>query len=560
LRLIADQGKLMSDIQAVPRKAFTAPWWQIHAWGIGGIASYFMYEQFYLIFNIHTTVFKVNPVLVGWILALPRLFDGLLDPLIGHWSDNMRSRFGRRRPFLLVSAIVGALVASTLFWMEPEWGQWVKGVLLTLSAVTLFTACGTYDMAYTSLGYELSEAYSDRSRVQAIKGVYWSMMGIVGGYVIGLATDTQATGDKIFGGIQDKIGWVESAWRWTTGSIHPWNPVVTNWWQSWRASVGFASEVQGFRVISGIISLLILASVVFPLLWSKERYLKVNRQHVNLWQALRATMRCKPFVLILIINVAKNAGTLPRNLFFFIGVYYVCAGNKATYSNIMGGDFAFYGFLIAIGVWLLTKPLTRLIGKKAAFIAGAGLGLVQAIGTPFVAIPGHIEYWYWFNIAFLPITMVLNTSAAGIMPDICDLDELQYGVRREGMFSAVQAFANKMEISIMMPLSGVFVAWTGFKAELGAAQPQKVLDNMIWMSFTPLIIISAVAFILSCFMPLTRKMMDDVRAQLDARHAAAGVAGFVGFPVVGAPAEGASDADASVEAPPADGPSSGTSA
>ena len=170
-------------------KAYTAGEWHIHAWGIGSIASYFMFEQFYLINNIHTTVFKVSPVIVGVILALPRLIDGLLDPLLGHWSDNMRSRWGRRRPFLLVSAIIGALMASVMFWMSPEWSQGLKGVFLAFAAVTLFTACGTYEMSYNALGYELSEEYADRSRIQAIKGVYWSVVGIVGGYIVWAAAN-----------------------------------------------------------------------------------------------------------------------------------------------------------------------------------------------------------------------------------------------------------------------------------------------------------------------------------------------------------------------------------
>ncbi len=184
---------------AARRKAFTSGEWPIHAWGIGAIASYFMYEQFYLINNIHTTVFKVNPFWVGVILTLPRLVDGILDPILGHWSDNMHSRWGRRRPFLLVSAIAGAILASSMFWMSPEWAQWIKCVILAFSAVTLFTACGTYDMAHTALGYELSEDYADRSRIQAIRGVYWSVVCIIGGYVISAASSLDKIGDFLFG-------------------------------------------------------------------------------------------------------------------------------------------------------------------------------------------------------------------------------------------------------------------------------------------------------------------------------------------------------------------------
>jgi Na+/melibiose symporter-like transporter len=76
----------------------------------------------------------------------------------------------------------------------------------------------------------------------------------------------------------------------------------------------------------------------------------------------------------------------------------------------------------------------------------------------------------------------------------------------------------------MTLLTGVFIAWTGYNAQLETYQPQWVLDRMRWMGFTPLIAISAIAFVVSCFMPITAKMMEKVRAELDARHALAGVA------------------------------------
>ena len=504
------------------RKAYTAGEWAIHAWGIGGIASYFMWEQFYLINNIHTTVFKVSPIAIGWILASPRLFDGILDPILGHWSDNTHSRWGRRKPFLLFSAIIGAITASTLFWMSPEWAQWLKCAFLSFSAITLFIACGTYDMTYTAFGYELSEEYSDRSRIQSIKSVYWSLMGIVGGYLIGLASDPQATGDEILGSIQGWIAAIGRCWTWAFGGS-AWTPVLWNWWQSWRPTAAFDSEVTGFRVISGVISILIFVTVFFPLLFSKERYVKVNKEHVNLWKALKATLKCRPFVVILVINIASSAGTLPRNLFFYIGVYSVCHGNKAEYTNAMAGDFAVWGFLFAIVVWWITKPITKLIGKRVSFIGGAALALIQAVGTPFVATPGHIRLWFWFNLAFLPISMVLGAPASGIMPDVCDIDELENGERREGLFTAVISFVSKMQISVMTIATGFFIAWTGYNADYGGNQPQEVLDRMRWMGFTPLIAISAISFVVSCFMPITQKMMDQVRAELDKRHALSGV-------------------------------------
>lgn len=486
------------------RKPYTATNWQIHAWGLGGIASYFMYEQFYLITNIHTTVFKIAPVIVFTIMALPRLVDGIIDPFMGHWSDTMRSPWGRRRPFLLGSAIVGAILASALFWMSPEWPEWIKTVQLAFCAITLFTACGTYDMAFNALGYELSDEYADRSRIQAIKGVYWSLFAIVGGYVIWMAGSMDKMGDFLFG-----------------APPHSWFP----WWETIRPhlldpTTGKGNEVIGFRVVSLVISILILISVIFPLRWSKERFADIKRTHVNIWTALRTVIRSKPFIVILLIKIAGGAGTLPRNLFFYIGTYSVCFGDKQAYSEVMSGHTAVLSFFIAIGIWMVTKPLTRLIGKRAAFIGGAGLGLLQAILTPIVAQPGQVWHWFWLNMAFMPVQHILTASSAGIIPDICDIDELEHGERREGLFTAVQAFVSKMEISVMTLLTGVFLTYVvRFDVHLPQQTPD-VIERLRFWGFIPLIFISALAFAVSWLMPLTKKMMDDVRAQLDARHEA----------------------------------------
>jgi GPH family glycoside/pentoside/hexuronide:cation symporter len=509
----------MTAAQSLPSapgkpQAYTAHWWSIHAWGIGVIASYFMYEQFYLIQNIHTTVFKISPWIVGVILALPRLVDGVLDPILGHWSDNMRSRWGRRRPFLFFSAIAGSVLASSIFWMSPEWPEWVKAVFLAGAAVSLFTACGTYDMAHIALGYELSEGYADRSRIQAIKAVYHSMVAMVGGYVIWMAGSLPVMGDFVFGGLQSAIGFL---W----GLLGSTPPSGWNWWLSWRESV--RSEVTGFRVISGVISFLIFLTVFFPMIWTRERYVKVNRTHVDIWKALKATLKCRPFLVILVINFTRTTGKLSRDLFFYIGTYYVCFGDKAAYSKVMSGHGAVIAFLMALIIWPLTKPITRWIGKRAAFIGGAGLAVISAAGLPFVIRPGHVWDWFIYNIAFSPANHILGAASNGIMPDICDLDELACGERREGLFTAVQSFVNKMEISVMSILTGIFLTLTGFNADYGPHQPQWVLDRMRWMAFTPLIVIAAIAFVMSWFMPLTEQMMTKVRAELDERHAALGV-------------------------------------
>ena len=127
---------------------------------------------------------------------------------------------------------------------------------------------------------------------------------------------------------------------------------------------------------------------------------------------------------------------------------------------------------------------------------------------------------------------VIGNLMASVMPDICDLDELEHGERREGLFVSVLSFMTKLESSIITGVGGALLVLSGFDAHL-LQQPQEVLDKMRLYAFTPMIVGAILTFISACFFPLTKKKMDDIRAQLDARHAAAHIPGVEGGPPAG---------------------------
>ena len=112
---------------------------------------------------------------------------------------------------------------------------------------------------------------------------------------------------------------------------------------------------------------------------------------------------------------------------------------------------------------------------------------------------------------------------ASVMPDICDIDELASGERREGLFSAVMSFVSKIENSICMLMGGYMVAFSGFNTHLAQAmvqQPDWVLHRLRWLAFTPFIVFTGLAFVLACFFPITQRTMDEVRRRLDERRTA----------------------------------------
>jgi len=158
-----------------------------------------------------------------------------------------------------------------------------------------------------------------------------------------------------------------------------------------------------------------------------------------------------------------------------------------------------------------------LIGKKGGIILGASGSLTAALVTPFAYSPEH-PYWMLLP-ALLTITLlaVSNTIANAVMPDICDVDELETGHRREGLFTAVMGFVQKIEISLCALLVGYLVVWSGLDTKI-ASQPPEVLQRLFWLAVVPNVVFTAGYFVLALRFPLTEAMMNEVRRQLDARH------------------------------------------
>jgi GPH family glycoside/pentoside/hexuronide:cation symporter len=113
------------------------------------------------------------------------------------------------------------------------------------------------------------------------------------------------------------------------------------------------------------------------------------------------------------------------------------------------------------------------------------------------------------------------------MPDICDMDELAHGERREGLFTAVQSFINKAESWVIGLCGGILLSLAGFDPNLTQQTPE-TFNHMLWLALTPLIFFTAVAVVIAWFLPFSAEVMEDVHAKLAVHHAAAAAAKDLG--------------------------------
>jgi GPH family glycoside/pentoside/hexuronide:cation symporter len=141
------------------KKPYTANRREIYARGVGGIANHALICTSGQVTNIFILGYGLSPILVSWVMTLPRFLDGIVDPWIGHLSDNTHTRWGRRKPFLVVGSILAALFLAGIWWVNRGWGPWVQFIYVLVCTSMFYTCWGIYSMAWTAIGYELTDDY-----------------------------------------------------------------------------------------------------------------------------------------------------------------------------------------------------------------------------------------------------------------------------------------------------------------------------------------------------------------------------------------------------------------
>lgn len=457
---------------AVGGKPYTAPAREIWGWGIGALACHLLIQTYGQANVIFTVGFGLSPVLISWCMMLPRLVDGIADPIIGHISDNTHTRWGRRKPYIFAGAVLGSIFLAAIWWANPAWGSTAQFAYLLVLGTCFYICYGIYTMAWTAVGYELTDDYNERAKVQAIGSFFLAIVGL------------------------------------TTG------------WMYWFAlRPMFGNEIWGMRWISVAVGVVIIASALIAAFFSRERFTHSNpeQKHVPMLPALKATMRNRPFVILLLIKICQILGERAAGgLLVYLAIYYVCQGDKNLATKITGIG-ATIGTVWGFALLPLMKPISKWIGKKGALVAGASVSLLFALLQPFILTPAYPYLLLLPALIVVPLITISYTLSNAIVPDICDLDELETGRRREGLFTAVMGFMAKMEISLCFLLVGYLLSWAGLDTKLSVQSPE-VLTKLFWLCVLPNIAFTLLALLLTLIFPMTEKEMNEVRRKLDEKR------------------------------------------
>lgn len=453
----------MSDSRKLTRRTKSA-------WAIGSIADVYMTNSLnYLAFPIYNMALGVDPRLLGWALGLPRIWDAISDPLMGNISDNAQTRMGRRRPFILIGAVL-CMIMFILIWSPPAFMSTnATGWYFLVMTFLFYTAYTIFSVPWSALGLELTPDYNERTRVQAYRTFF------------------QAAGGMGLG----------SMWFLA---------------QKW----GGGDDVVGVRYVGLVFGLLILVCGILPAILCRERFATTHQDKIRMLDALRATFTNRVFLLLIAVTVCVMLGIFMVNSFaVYINTYYVFGGNKEGVARLnMFANFAFQGAGLAL-VPMVAFLATR-IGKKVTLIGGLLL-VVIAYGTSWWLYTPRNPYLQLITLALAaPGLSCMWTLASSMLADICDLDELRTGRRREGMFGASYSWAAKAGIALTMILSGYMLRWSGFDASVGE-QPESVITTMrLLYMFVPMFFVGLAALLVA-FYPLSEKRIDEIQLELSKR-------------------------------------------
>ncbi|XHS80485.1 MFS transporter [Burkholderiaceae bacterium UC74_6] len=440
--------------------------------------GHWLYQS--LIFHVYNVFLGVAPGLISTVLGIKICVDAVADTLFGYFSDNTRTRWGRRRPFMLVGGILAGIGLPLLFAVGRGWSEQEYFVYMLVSACLYVPVMSCFYMPWNSLASEMTPDYHERTRVMSVKNAIQKLPELA----------------------------MFAAAQFTTLVI-------------FNDSTGKPDILKGAQVYTTILGCILVVVSIFIFVLTRERYYEAvvskSFQRVQFRDTLYRALRNKPFRQMLGAMMAFNLGTAMVNLLgYYTTLYYVCHGDIALgtkWNSLMGVAGMLFGLAgIPFAGWL-----ARRLGKRDAL----RIILVLAIGA-------FIGDWFFYNpdMPWLQpfASGCLAFSSAGFwtlygsaMADVLDHDELQSGQRREGAFAACGSWISKAGLGLGSLASGWILQFTGFDAKLPVQGEQAILMIRVLLSGLPIIGLVIAIVVVSRYF-LTEQRMHEIREQLEARR------------------------------------------
>lgn len=405
---------------------------QLAAYGAGGIIPIALFNIAGILVGLMGNIsLGLSAFWLGAILIIPRLWDALSDPIIGHLSDNTRTRWGRRRPFLLIGGILVAVFFVVMWWIPKgdrvrvwfpsETGfQAFQLVYILFSLLLFFTACNIFEIPHGALGMEMTTDYHERTRLFSAKSFVGNLFAMSTPWLFALANM------EIFKG---------------TGN-----------------------EADGMRYVS-----IMVAALIIPLSfwWTfqlrEPGFVKAARhERTPFWKDMKRTAGNRNFVMLTLTIFTLAMGfNFVQLLGSYIPIFYVFGGNKVAGAYLLGIN----GTIWAVTGLLAVFPLIWISPKlgKRNTLAISILLMCLAQLSKIVCYSPSFPYLLIIPTVLLSMGMLFFfTLGSSMVGDICDEDELKTGYRAEGSYYSIFWWFIKMGTAFASLVAGALIVLTAF--------------------------------------------------------------------------------------------------
>lgn len=475
------------------------------------------------------TAFGMDPFLAGLLGGLPRIFDAITDPIMGFISDNTTSKWGRRRPYIFVGAILSGFLFAVLWQLNPENTETYNFWYFLIFSMIFLIGNTMFATPLVGLGYEMTSDYNERTRLMA------------------------------FSQTMGQIAWMIVPWFWVIIA----DPET------------FETQAIGVQQLSIMVGVFCLILGIFPAVLCRgiDSANMGNRKEISmstlssnmmeLFQGIAQVAKNKPFMRLCGSTfLVFNGFQMVAAFSVYIIVFYMYNGSYAA----AGTWPAWFSTITAIVTAFLVIPVISAMaskwGKRKAFIISTTVsiigyilkwwgfnvelnaafnetGFAQALNSGVVSVFAVLDPILdslgisWFSIdasagipwlIFMPIPFMafglggLFTLMMSMTADVCDLDELENGMpRKEGTFGAIYWWMVKLGQALALVLGGLVLKLAGFVSD-ASTQTAETMINLRMADVAIPAATAALAIVVMWGYSLDESRAKAIKAELEERR------------------------------------------
>jgi glycoside/pentoside/hexuronide:cation symporter, GPH family len=431
--------------------------------GVGDFGANLIFQStlIFLIFYF-TDVFGIAAPIAGTIFLVAKAWDAVSDPVVGYLSDRTRTRWGKKRPYLLFGAVPLGIFFFLLFAsppMPPAFKPYY-GMILFLLVCTFYAIV---NVPYGALAASMTLDSHERSRLSGVR-TFFALMGAL---VV-------------------------------AGSL---KPLVAL----------FPNQIIGFRMVAAIFGIVAVAVTYVTFFSVREVIEEKDTEHYKLADIRKTIFGNGPFLIVTLGTILHLAA---------LGILAAMVNYFFKY-NMNRESFATVAFLcifvpaaLALPLWVM---VSKRLSKKAAFNMGMGLLAVSLCIVYFIRDFNPVLIVVAFCLGGIGISTSFLSPWA-MVPDTVEYGELKTGLRREGILYGTSFFGQKLASALAGFIAGQGLGIIGFEANK-VQSPETLEGIRALMIFAPIALIVAGIIVIS-FYPISEKMHEEIVGKIERKKAA----------------------------------------